>query len=77
MEFKAGKVSFHLKEDGNVFVTTDSPVGNVVDLCGIWSADLSNMHLKIAIACIVCSLGFLEPKFLWCLAMSPDAAASV
>ena len=61
VEFKAGKVSFHLKEDGNVFVTTLSPVGVVVDLCGICSADFSNIHLKVAMACTVCSLGFFEP----------------
>jgi hypothetical protein len=76
MEFKVRKVSFHLKEDGNVFVTTDSLVGNVVNLCGIWLADFSNRHLKVAIAYTVCSLGFLEPTFPWCLALSPDAAAS-
>jgi hypothetical protein len=35
MEFKVGKVPFYLKEDGNIFVTTDYPVGNVVNLCGI------------------------------------------
>jgi hypothetical protein len=75
MEFKAGKVSFHFKEDGNVFVPTVSLVGNVVNLCSIWSADFSNRHLKVAIACIVCSLGFLEPKFPWSLVLSPDAAA--
>jgi hypothetical protein len=61
MEFKAGKVSFHLKEDGNVLVTIVSPLGTVVDLCGIWSADFSNIHLKVAMACTVCSLGFFEP----------------
>ena len=61
MEFKAGKVSFHLKEDSNILVTTVSPVGIVVDLYSIWSVDFSNIHLKVAMACTVCSLGFFKP----------------
>jgi hypothetical protein len=76
IDFNASKVPFHLKDECKVLVTTTSLIGNVVDLWGIWSTDFSKKHLRVAMACNVRTLGFLEPKFLWWPAFTPSVVSS-
>jgi hypothetical protein len=50
MEFKYGKVSFHLKDKGKVFVTTASLVGNVVMLVIFEFAENQGSIIKMAMS---------------------------
>ena len=45
--------SFHFHVVRSTFETTFSPNARIWDLWSIWSIDLSRMHLKVVIACIV------------------------
>ena len=59
-----------------IFVTTTSLLSNVVDLWGIWFTDFSKSYLRIAMmAYYIWSLGFLKPKFQWCLILIPKEAS--
>jgi hypothetical protein len=43
--------SFHFHVAGNTLETAFSPDARVRDLWGIWSTDLSRMHLNVVVAC--------------------------
>jgi hypothetical protein len=66
--------SFHFQVVGSTFETTFFPYTMVRILWGIWSSDLSKMHLKAAIACTMCVCNLSKPEFPCFCADSPSAA---
>ena len=53
-----GTVSFHFQFAERTSVTTFFLHVRTRDLCGMWLADLSTMHWRVAVAWTVCALGF-------------------
>ena len=76
IDFNVSKLPFYLKDKCKVLVTTTSLISNVVNLWGIWSTDFSKKHFRVAIACNVGTLGFLEPNFLLWPAFTPSVVSS-
>jgi hypothetical protein len=70
----SGIDSFHFHVAGSTFETTFSPDAMVQDLWGIWFADLSKMHLHVAVAWIVWACGFNKPELPCFCAGRPSAA---
>ena len=56
--FSFGTVSFHFQNVGRTFVTTFFSRVRTQDLCGMWLANFSTMHWRVAVAWTVCDLGF-------------------
>ena len=61
--FIFGSWSFHQNADGSTIAGTLSPEFSVLVLFGILSASSPFITLTVAVACIVCIRGFLDPKF--------------
>jgi hypothetical protein len=59
----SNNMSFHFVLVGRTFSTTFSPVVSVRVLCGITSARGAMMVARVAVVCLVDSLGFFKPTF--------------
>jgi hypothetical protein len=66
--------SFHFHVVENTFETTFLLDARVQDLWIIWSANLSRLHRKVTVACIVWAYGLNKPKFPCFCASRPSAA---
>jgi len=68
-EFKlliSGNVSLHQNAEGRTIEGTFSYDWKVLDLCGIWLAQLSRNNQSVPVACTICMHGFFKPTLLWC-----------
>src|SRR5665213_4176754 len=72
--FTSNNRSFHFVPVGRTFSTTFSPVGSVRVLCDIASARGTMMVARVAVVCLVASLGFCVPKFPWLQDQRPSLA---
>ena len=61
----SNNMSFYFVHVGRTFSTTFSPVVSVRVLCGTASARGTLMVPRVAVVCLVASLGFLKPTIPW------------